>query len=296
MKITNRHGVPEPLMTLANRDFYSKGRSSYSVTELLMSPRIKHLRAQHDENIETDVSDMLWSLLGSALHVVAERGETPGWSAEERLFLNIDGTTLSGQIDLQHFVGDDVVIYDYKFTSAWAVMNNKIEWEEQLNLYRYLVEKVKGRKVVGLKICAFIRDWSRHETSKEGYPASQIAVIDVPIWDIDTADKFLMERLHLHQSTNTDYEGVLPQCTEQDRWMSETIYAVRKEGRKTAIRVFKDKTEADQLAQEKQGYVEVRKGEPKRCTGNWCGVNEWCDQYRAYVAQAERERSHGEEA
>lgn len=296
MKITNRLGVPEPLMTLANRDFYSKGRSAYSVTEVLMSPRIKHLRAQHDENIETDVSDMLWSMLGSALHVVAERGQTPGWSAEERLFLNIGGTTISGQIDLQQFVGDDVVIYDYKFTSAWAVMNNKVEWEEQLNLYRHLVEKVKGRKVTGLKICAFIRDWSRHESSKEGYPPAQITVLDVPMWDIETAEKFLMERLHLHQSTNTDYEGVLPQCSDQDRWMSETIYAVRKEGRKTAIRVFKDLNEATQLATEKQGYVEVRKGEPRRCTGNWCGVNQWCDQHRAYLAQAECERSHGEEA
>jgi len=299
MKITNRHGVPEPLMTLANRDFYSKGRSSYSVTELLMSPRIKHLRAQHDENIETDVSDMLWSLLGSALHVVAERGETPGWSAEERLFLDINGTVISGQIDLQEYVDSDpvgdVVVYDYKFTSVWAVMNSKIEWEEQLNIYRYLVEKVKGRKVAGLKICAFIRDWSRHDV-RDGYPPAQITVLDIPIWDMEITERFVHERLHLHQSTNTDYEGVLPECTDQDRWMSETVYAVRKEGRKTAIRVFKDKTEADQLAQEKQGYVEVRKGEPKRCTGNWCGVNEWCDQHRAYVAQAERERSHGEEA
>jgi hypothetical protein len=296
MKITNHHGVPEPLVTLASRDFYSKGSSAYSATELLQSPRIKHLRMQHRDKMTTDVSDMLWTLLGSALHVVAERGETPGWSAEERLFLNIEGTTISGQIDLQHFVGDDVVIYDYKFTSAWAVMNNKVEWEEQLNIYRYLVEKVKGRKVTGLMICAFVRDWSRHESLRPGYPASQITVLDVPLWDIETTEKFLMERLHLHQSTNVDYEGVLPQCTDQDRWMSETIYAVKREGRKSAIRVFKELSEATQLAEKEKGYVETRKGEPRRCTGNWCGVNQWCDQYRAYVVEAERERSHGEEA
>lgn len=299
MKITNKHGVPAPLVTLASRDFYSKGSSAYSTTELLQSPRIKHLRNQHRDRMETDVSDMLWSLLGSALHVVAERGETPGWSAEERLFLDINGTVISGQIDLQEYVDSDpagdVVVYDYKFTSAWAVMNSKVEWEEQLNIYRYLVEKVKGRKVAGLKICAFIRDWSRHDV-RDGYPPAQITVLDIPMWDMEITERFVHERLELHQSTNTDYEGVLPQCTDQDRWMSETVYAVKRQGRKTAIRVLKDVSEANQLAEKEKGYVEVRKGEPKRCTGNWCGVNEWCDQHRAYVAQAERERSHGEEA
>lgn len=295
MKITNKHGVPEPLVTLVSRDFYSKGRSAYSATELLQSPRIKHLRAYHWDKMESDVSDMLWTLLGSALHVVAERGETPGWSAEERLYLDINGTVLSGQIDLQQFVGDDVIVYDYKFTSVWAVMNSKVEWEEQLNIYRYLVEKVKGRRVQALRICAFIRDWSRHET-REGYPAAQITVLEVPMWDMDTTEKFIHERLHLHQSTNVDYEGVLPQCTDQDRWMSETVYAVKREGRKSAIRVLKDLSEANQLAEKEKGYVEVRKGEPKRCTGNWCGVSNWCDQHRAYLAEIERQRPHGEEA
>lgn len=295
MKITNHHGVPEPLVTLASRDFYSKGSSAYSATELLQSPRIKHLRLQHRERMTSDISDMLWTLLGSALHVVAERGETPGWASEERLYLNINGTTISGQIDLQQYVGDEVVIYDYKFTSAWSVMNNKVEWEEQLNIYRYLVEKVKNRKVQALRICAFIRDWSRHDV-RDNYPAAQISVIDVPMWDIEVTEKFIHERLHLHQSTNTDYEGVLPQCSDQDRWMSETVYAVKREGRKSAIRVLKDLSEATQLAQKEKGYVETRKGEPRRCTGNWCGVNEWCDQHRAYLAQAECERSYGEEA
>jgi hypothetical protein len=41
MKITNKFGVPETLMALANRDFYSKGKAEYSVTEIISSPRIK---------------------------------------------------------------------------------------------------------------------------------------------------------------------------------------------------------------------------------------------------------------
>ena len=66
MKVTNKFGVPAPLVTLATREYYSKGAAQYSVTELLASPRIRRLREQYNDQIEEDVSDMLWSLLGSA--------------------------------------------------------------------------------------------------------------------------------------------------------------------------------------------------------------------------------------
>lgn len=78
MKITNKYGVPAPLLTLASKDYYSKGASQYSVTELLSSPQIRRLQERFHDQMEQDVSDMLWSMLGSALHVVMERGETPG--------------------------------------------------------------------------------------------------------------------------------------------------------------------------------------------------------------------------
>ena len=118
MRITNKFGVPETLMTLASREYYTKGASQYSVTELMSPPRIRRLREQYDEKITQDVSDNLWQLLGQALHVVMERGITEGYIMEERLFLNVDEVTVSGQIDLQKETPDGIVIIDYKFTSA----------------------------------------------------------------------------------------------------------------------------------------------------------------------------------
>jgi len=102
MKITNSYNVPAPLVTLASKEYYSKGASQYSVTELMSPPKVKRLREQYDKEIVQDVSDMLWSMLGSALHVVMERGDTEGWTMEERLFHEVDGVTISGAIDLQH--------------------------------------------------------------------------------------------------------------------------------------------------------------------------------------------------
>ena len=83
MKVTNVHNVPRPLVTLAEKEYYSKGKADYSVTELMSPARVRRLKEKHDTSLVQDVSQMLWPLLGSALHVVMERGITDGWLTEE---------------------------------------------------------------------------------------------------------------------------------------------------------------------------------------------------------------------
>ncbi len=273
MQVTNVHNLPEPLVTLARREYYSKGAAQYSVTEIMSPPKIRRMREKYDDQIVTDVSQMLWSLLGSALHVVMERGETSGWIKEERLFAEVDGVSISGAIDLQEEGESGITIYDYKFTSAWAVMQEKEEWTQQLNIYKWLVETVKQRKVVGLKICALVRDYSKHDL-REAYPAAPICIVDVPLWDSVKTEMYIRERLEMHRESKmrADFEEDLQNCSNEERWMSETTFAVKREGRKTAIRVFKTIEEATELAEKEKGYVETRLGEPKRCTGDFCGV------------------------
>ena len=281
MQVTNVHNLPEPLVTLARREYYSKGAAQYSVTEIMSPPKIRRMREKYDDQIVTDVSSMLWSLLGSALHVVMERGETSGWIKEERLFAEVDGVSISGAIDLQEEGEAGITIYDYKFTSAWAVMQEKEEWIQQLNIYKWLVETVKQRKVVGLKICAMVRDYSKHDM-REAYPAAPICVVDIPLWDSVKTEMYIRERLEMHRESKmrADFEEDLQNCSNEERWMSETTFAVKREGRKTAIRVFKTIEEATELAEKEKGYVETRLGEPRRCTGDFCGVSQWCAQYQ----------------
>ena len=281
MQVTNVHNLPEPLVTLARREYYSKGAAQYSVTEIMSPPKIRRMREKYDDQIVTDVSSMLWSLLGSALHVVMERGETSGWIKEERLFAEVDGVSISGAIDLQEEGEAGITIYDYKFTSAWAVMQEKEEWIQQLNIYKWLVETVKQRKVVGLKICAMVRDYSKHDL-REAYPAAPICVVDIPLWDSVKTEMYIRERLEMHRESKmrADFEEDLQNCSNEERWMSETTFAVKREGRKTAIRVFKTIEEATELAEKEKGYVETRLGEPRRCTGDFCGVSQWCAQYQ----------------
>ena len=292
MKITNHFNVPEPLVALARKEYYSKGKADYSVTEIMSPPRIQRLKRKHWDDMEQDVTDMLWSMLGSALHVVAERSEVVDHLNEERLFMEVDGVTLSGSIDLQQHVKGGVALKDYKFTSVWAVMNDKPEWEQQLNVYAWMVHKIKGVSIKGLQICAILRDWSTRKAQTEsGYPQAQIQMVDIPVWSFDKTEKYVHERIELHKESKVqaDWDEELPECTDEERWMRTTTYAVKKEGRKSAVRVFDSEEDAVKLIAEsedkKKLSIEVRKGEPVRCTGNYCGVNKWCSQYQSYLKE-----------
>ena len=292
MKITNKHNVPETLVALATRDYYSKGKSDYSVTEIISPPRIQRLRREHYNEIEQDVADMLWMLLGTALHVVAERSEVADHTNEERLSIEVGGIILSGAIDLQHDTVDGVNITDYKFTSAWALRNDKPDWEQQQNIYAWLVHRVKKEKVKGVRICAFIRDWNRRESMvRADYPQAPIQVIQIPLWDFDKTEIFIKERIAMHNNAKfeMDMGEELPLCTEEDRWIRETKFAVMKTGGKRAVRVLDTEEEAEAVLKElpakDKGFVEIRKGEAVRCTGNFCGVSQWCSQYQATLIE-----------
>jgi hypothetical protein len=281
MKITNKHNLPAPFVALMSKNYYSKGSSQYSATELMSPPKIVRLREQYNDLIEMDVTKLIASQLGTFMHGKLDAKTVENHINEERLFVEMDGVTVSGQIDVQKITPEGVEIVDYKFVKAWSVMQNKQEWVTQLNIYRWLVWAVKKQYVSRLSICAIIKDYNPHE-NKEGYPEAEAVMIDVPIWDLQVTEDYVKQRLELHRNAKVshDFGEELPLCSDEDRWMSETVYAVKRENRKTAIRVFKQKEEAEELAIKEKGYVELRAGEPKRCTNNWCGVAEWCEQFK----------------
>jgi len=284
MKITNKQNLPAPIVALVSRNYYSKGASQYSVTELMSPPKIRRLREQYDGEMEIDVTKMIASQLGTFMHGKLEAKEVEGYTNEERIFTEVDGVVISGAIDLQQQVEGGVVIIDYKFVKAWSVKQGKDDWTTQLNIYKWLVESVKRVPVKGLQICAIIKDYSAHDTS-EGYPEAEAVMIDIPMWDSVTTEAYVRKRLEMHRNAKVNHEfgEELQACTDEERWMSETVFAVKREGRKSAIRLFKTIEEATELAEKEKGYVETRQGEPKRCTGDFCGVSKWCKQYQGEI-------------
>ena len=290
MIITNKYNLPQTFVNIMKRPTYSKGKANISATELLNSPRIVQLRKLHEDKIETDVTEMVWSIFGTAIHGVLEHGADENHLIEERLHAKIDGWSISGAIDLQ-IVNEDgtLTINDYKTTGAWSVMNEKIDWEYQLNIYAWLVERVKKTPVSKLEIVAIIRDWNRRDVvSKAGYPDAPIKVVPIQLWPFDHREKFIQEQITLHSNALFELEtgAELPNCTPDQMWEKATTYAVKKIGGIKARNVCATQEEAaGKIAEYGKDYeIEVRPGERTRCA-NFCSVRDFCSQWKEYEAQ-----------
>jgi hypothetical protein len=294
MKFTNKFNLPQTFVNVIHRPTYSKGKAHISATEIINSPRIVQLKKKYWDEIEQDASEMVWSLFGSAVHNILEHGKDDHHIVEERIHLEFDGWHISGAIDLQEVESNGTItVSDYKVTGAWAVMNEKDDWHRQLNIYAWMVEKVKKVPVGKLQIIAIIRDWSaRDAATKENYPQSPVATIDIPLWTFEEREAFIAKRIYEHGAALFEMEtdGDLPDCTSEDMWEKKTSYALKKDGNVRAKSVHETHEEATAameaaLASAKKSEkfsVEVRQGERTRCK-SYCQVSQFCKQYQAYL-------------
>ena len=287
MKITNQFNLPAPFVNIAKNPSYSKGKAHISATSLLNSPKIVSLLKKHDDELEQDVSDMIWSIFGSAVHNVLEKGADAQNIVEQRLSTEVSGWVLSGAIDLQHVEPDGINIKDYKTTSVWAVMNDKPEWEQQLNIYAYLVSVNKKQPIKSLQIVAILKDWSKREAErKTDYPQRNVALVDIPLWTFEEQDAFIKGRIEKHGLAEFAMEmgDELPDCTPQEMWEKPPVWAVIKVGGVRA-KSLHDTSSMAAIALEEagQGYeIQERKGDRTRCK-DYCLVNKWCKQYQTYL-------------
>ena len=291
MKITNKFNLPETFVNVLKRPTYSKGKANLSVTELINSPRVVALKHQHWEDVEQDASEMVWSLFGSAVHGILEHGRGENHIVEQRLTTEFEGWTLSGAIDLQEVEEDGVIISDYKVTSAWSVMNEKQDWVNQLNLYAWLVQKIKHMYVKRIQIVAIVRDWSaRDAKTRDGYPQAPVVVLEMPQWTWEQKEAFVRQRLKLH---NDAYWAMaaqqeLPACSSTDMWERPSTWAVKKEGATRAKNVLPTLEEAQSILDQmpdKKGYsIDFRPGERVRCM-NYCPVSAYCTQHQSYLKE-----------
>jgi hypothetical protein len=285
MKYTNKHNLPDSFVRAVVNDTYTGPKADskeISVTTLQNPPKIHFLKCRHWADLEEDVMDNVWRILGSAGHKVLERSETAGDLAEERLKKTIDGVTISGAFDL--YDGKTQELHDYKFTSAYSVIYNptgKPEWAAQMNIYAYLLEDA-GFPVKGMKIITILRDHSKAKAKEGGnYPPAPVVVIDIPRWEKEQTEKYLADKIAAFKAAQNLPDEELPFCSSDDMWEKPATYAVMKPGRKTAVRVFTDEAEANTSCPSGCSVV-VRPGTRNRCE-EYCAVSKFCNQYKAYM-------------
>ena len=296
MKLTNKLGLPQPLVDAIANDEYSRGDSDISVTQLIGPPRITELERRHAEDLEEDASDRIFSLFGQAIHTILERANKVGL-AEQRLYANVGGWKVSGQFDRMAFHEDESgrhMMQDYKTAKVNEVMYGvKPERELQLNCLAELA-RLHGHQIDGLEAIFILRDWSKVRAANGGgYPPLGVARIPVPLWDSERAQRYLAERVALHRAVR---EGAIPppECSPEERWQDPDKWAVMQPGKKRALKLCDWEAEAVAYANNvnKPTYIERRPSVSVRCQF-YCSVAPVCDQWAAIRPATGNEETDG---
>lgn len=279
---------------------YSSWGADYSVTSLIQPPRIVQLQKRYAEELDklpmTDefIEQQLSSFQGNAIHErfrimlyrFINKYPNSGYLIERRMWDRICGRKISGQFDAYRHGA----LYDFKTTSVWKlIFGQYTSWEEQLNIYAYLL-KTCGLDVSVLYIIAWFTDWDKWKVNQKGYPKKRIQQILINnMWKESEQKQYLEHRIELHKQNENRSDDDLMPCTSEEMWSKNTSYAVVQPGGKRAIRTKDLYTREDaenyiknsKNPDKDKWYVETREGERTRCA-NWCRYKDYCSQWKEY--------------
>jgi len=280
VKITNKLGLPTPFVSMAQKD-YVCAPNEYRVTSLLKGVRETILERRHDDEIERDVSDMVWLLFGTAVHNILEKYQEGDHELkEERIKVPFGKYILSGQFDLYN--DKSKVVTDYKTASVWKLIYGDFEdWRRQILIYAYMLRQIGFDARAG-QVVAFLKDHSKREAKhKADYPPHPVEVVRFDFMEDDFAEceEWLRRKFAEIEAVENLPDENLPICTPEERFNSGDKFAVMKKGRKTALRVLDSMDEAERWKEQNGGdYIETRPGEDKKCE-EYCSVNKFCNYY-----------------
>ena len=113
-----QHNLPPTIVSALSRDDYTRGKTMVC-HQLIDSPQVRILQERHWDSLTEDVGEDV---------VCTGHCSTQGVRGSRRchqrgLFVGVDDWVIGGAIDLQDARG----IVDYKCTSVWSVIHDKIE-------------------------------------------------------------------------------------------------------------------------------------------------------------------------
>lgn len=288
MRITNRLGLPQPIVDAATRDHeYTPKR--YSVTQMLKGPREAILARRHSDEIEGDVADMAWTIFGPSMHLLLEQSQESATQLKEN-YITADmpnGYVLSGIFDLY----DDATgtVTDYKSATVWKVICG--EWDdyrEQLLSYVWMLRQI-GFDARRGEIVAILKDHSKAKARTErDYPDHPFYVIGWDFSDEELAEfgERIAAKFREIERCEALPDDDLPLCTPKERWAKPDQWAVMKQGNKKSSKNFDNEPDAIRYAaklQEDSGrkcHVEHRPGKDQKCL-EYCDCRPFCNYGRA---------------
>jgi hypothetical protein len=134
---------------------------------------------------------------------------------------------------------------------------------------------------------ALLKDHSKTEASRDRqYPQNPVFVYEFSVTQAELfkIGTFIRNKANEYEKYLTVADDDIPPCSPQERWDRPSKFAVKKEGRQKAVKLFDVKEEAEQRAEElgTGHFVEHRVGESVKCQ-NYCLCCGYCDYYQTKV-------------
>lgn len=297
-----RDGVSEYL-TDKNADF------NISVTTLAKPVQAHYLTIRHWDDIEVDIRDCYPSLMGGIFHAIAEDNAMPGDVVEKRYGRTFK-VPVDGVIHRVHIHGacdrynlEQGYMKDYKFTSMAAMNFDKSDYEQQLNILRFLLPSEEKHQIRTLSNIFVFRDYRASE-AKEGRSPQPMFCKEIthPIWDDEQTKEVLRIRLVQFIRSMSLPDERLPECTKEELWYSRSGFRIRfktKKGEwgKRSSGWAETEEEAHSLKEKKpdsEYRLEPTTGKPRRCS--FCNAANFCRQKKLLFPQniAEEEEEQEE--
>ena len=281
MKVTNNLHLPEAFVKAVSVERHNKA-GCYSATTLNKGTKEIILQERHWEEFTTDASDNVWAVWGAAVHELFEKIQDDNFH-EEKFDIQVSKSHVTGIVDSYDMKNG--IINDWKTASVYKVMKGDFsDWYKQGMTYAWLLRQ-SGLDVRRCRFIALLKDHSKSKAAIDrSYPQSPIFVYDFDV----TAEKLELEGKRIFakvaeiEKAEKMSDDEIEPCTAEERWADDDKWAVMKDGRKTAVRVFDAEMDAERCAKElgNNHYVEHRPAVSRKC-GEYCLCKDFCNFYKS---------------
>ena len=281
MKVTNKLNMPAAFVNAVSTTRHNAA-GCFSATTLNKGAKEIILTDRHFDEITVDAADSVWAVWGTAVHALLESQPDNNFH-EESFKVPVSNSFVTGQVDSYDM--ENGVINDWKTASVWKVQFNDFkDWRAQGLTYAWLLQQ-SGLEVKKCRFVALLKDHSKTKAKTDSsYPQSPVFIyeFDVTAADMEeTAARILAKVQEIESAYKLDDDAIEP-CSAEERWADGEKWAVMKNGRKTAVKVFDNQLDADAMAGEMGNayYVEHRPAISRKC-GDYCNCKDFCNFYKA---------------
>lgn len=281
MNVSNRMNLPAAFVNAVSTKPHNHA-GQFSATTLNKGAKEIVLTHRHFDEIEVDAADCVWAVWGTAVHALMESQPDNSFH-EEKFSVPVSNSLVTGIVDSYDL--ENGIICDWKTASVWKLQFADFnDWRQQGLTYAYLLH-TQGLPVTKCRFIALLKDHSKTKAKTDSsYPQSPVFTyeFDVTPQDLEETEKRIISKVQEIENAFLLSDDDIQPCTQEERWADGERWAVMKNGRKTAVKLFDNSQDADAMAGEMGNsyYVEHRPAVSRKCA-DYCNVCQFCNFHKA---------------